>query len=113
MKTMSGSSLLAVVCWKAHVSLMLFVYVCAQELCSPRFEVRSMVLISSLFCVVFIVVLFAFVLCLVCPVLPVFPDCQFCIALSVFYYIVYLIKSAIRQSNVFYYVITGEMRLID
>jgi hypothetical protein len=47
------------------------------------FLVGSVLLIFLVFCVVF-VVLFVFVLCLVYPMLPVFLDCPFLIAPSVF-----------------------------
>jgi len=50
-----------------------------EDMGSPRFLVGSMLLIFLVFCV-----LFAFVQCLVCPVLPVALDCPFLIAPSVF-----------------------------
>jgi len=55
---------------------------------SPRFVLRSLMLIVLVFCVVF--VLFVLVLCLVCPMLPVSLDCPFFIALSVFSNVYYL-----------------------
>ena len=49
----------------------------------PQFLVGSMLLMLSVFCVVFFV-LFVFVLCLMYPMLPVSLDCPFLIAPSVF-----------------------------
>ena len=51
----------------------------------PRFLVDSVLIIFLAFCVVFfIVVLFVFVLCLVCTMFPVSLDCPLLIAHSVF-----------------------------
>ena len=58
-KTMFGSSLLPVFCRRAHVLFTLFVFVCVQW-CPTR-----------------IFVLFVFVLCLMYPTIPVFPDFPF------------------------------------
>ena len=49
----------------------------------PRLFVRSVLLISLVFCVMFFI-LFVFVLCFVYPMLPVSLDCPFLIAASVF-----------------------------
>ena len=66
-KTMFGSSLPPVVCWRAHVLFTLFVFVCVK------------------WCPAHIVLYYCFVfLHIVYPVLPVSLDCTFLIAPSVF-----------------------------
>jgi len=50
----------------------------------PRFLLGSVLLIFFVVCVVSRFFLFVFVLCLVCPILPVSPDCPFLIAPSNF-----------------------------
>jgi len=92
---MLGSFLHPVVCRSSRVFL-------CKKRCSVRFYTRLFVgvlvsfcvcfriVVSNTSCVVFFVFvlfvfdLFVFVLCLVCPMLPVFLDCLFLIACSVF-----------------------------
>ena len=96
-KTMFGSSLPPVVCRRNHVLLTLCVHSGVQHILTiwvtwwflvrggdylpiagawvhPRFLVGSMLLIFFVFCVVFLL-LFVFILCLMCPVLTVSLDC--------------------------------------
>ena len=109
-QSMFDSSLPPVVCRRAHVLFTLFMFACAQQcliridcmsgmvLSCGRWELLSlrgrlgsppvlegfMLLNVLAFCVVFCG-LFVFVMCLLCPILPVSLDCPFLTAISVFF----------------------------
>ena len=103
-KEMFGSSLPSVVCRRAHALFMLFVFVFVysgaqyvstiwvswqvsykrQELLTIREHLHSSPVLGGSVFLTFFCVLFVFVLCVMCKILPIFMDCPYLIASSVF-----------------------------
>ena len=127
---------LQLVCRRSHVLIMLFVFFtysgvkyiltisvtwrvsCKwQELVASiwvhfPFLVGSVLFIFLVFCVV-LFVLFVFVLCLVFPMLPVFLNCPFLIALSVSLTFICIMKKKSHNTNSYQILRKGRFRLLN